>query len=84
MIWNMAGNDLPSQRLFVYIEFPAETTTAAKPTYPPTEKTTDFPTDFPPDTDEYSQPYPDLCEHNITHVCVNKHHFVHCYDQHFL
>ncbi|ROI69445.1 Adipocyte enhancer-binding protein 1 [Anabarilius grahami] len=40
-------------------EFPAETTTAAKPTNPPTEKTTDFPTDFPPDTDEYSQPYPD-------------------------
>ncbi|KAK7146401.1 hypothetical protein R3I93_013983 [Phoxinus phoxinus] len=43
-------------------EFPAETTTAAKPTYPPTEKTTDFPTDFPPDTDEYSQPYPDSFE----------------------
>ncbi|XP_073675355.1 uncharacterized protein aebp1b [Garra rufa] len=40
-------------------EFPAETTTAAKPTDPPTEKTTEFPTDFPPDTDEYSPPYPD-------------------------
>uniref|UniRef100_A0A8C1C6E7 AE binding protein 1b n=1 Tax=Cyprinus carpio carpio TaxID=630221 RepID=A0A8C1C6E7_CYPCA len=36
-------------------EFPAETTTAAKPTNPPIEKTTDF----PPDTDEYSPPYPD-------------------------
>uniref|UniRef100_A0A671RGB0 Inactive carboxypeptidase-like protein X2 n=1 Tax=Sinocyclocheilus anshuiensis TaxID=1608454 RepID=A0A671RGB0_9TELE len=40
-------------------EFPAETTTAAKPTNPPIEKTTEFPTDFTPDTDEYSPPYPD-------------------------